>query len=170
MIRPTTTLARHILAAAAFFSLISLGETIRAEPLAELQCKALKEEYDKLLYAGVKSDVERGAEWGKANLPRVRLELIQRLITVEEQLSFRCGELVTARPTLLNKAETTAPPTSYAKGNAAAKPPATPPKKKKRAKKTSDAFSPPASAAPGAPADATSITPPQPPGKVGVGD
>lgn len=169
MIRPTTTPARHLLAAAAFLSLVSLGETARAEPLAELQCKALKEEYEKLLYAGVKSDVERGAEWGKVNLPRVRLELIQRLIAVEEQLSFRCGDLVTARPTLLNKAEA-APPTPDAKGNSAAKPPATPPKKKRRAKKTSDAFSPPASAAPGAPADAPPIAPPQPPGKIGVGD
>jgi hypothetical protein len=71
-----------------------------AAPLNEEECTALKQEYDRLLHEGVKSDMERSPDWAKANLPPVRLEKIARLIVVEEQLSFRCDQLVTARPAL----------------------------------------------------------------------
>jgi hypothetical protein len=71
-----------------------------AAPLDAQACATLKSEYDGLVAAGAKSDMDRGPEWAKANLPPERLGKIERLITVGEQLSFRCGEQVTARPVI----------------------------------------------------------------------
>ncbi len=51
-----------------------------------------------MIGAGIKSDMDRGPEWAKANLAQDRLKQIEHLISVEEQLSFRCGQLVTASP------------------------------------------------------------------------
>lgn len=69
-----------------------------AAPLEPQACAALKSEHESLLAGGAKSDMDRGPEWAKANLSPERLAKIERLIAVQEQLSFRCGELVTARP------------------------------------------------------------------------
>lgn len=69
-----------------------------ASPLDPDDCKSLKSDYEKLVESGAKSDMEKGADWAKANLKPDRLKEIARLITVEEQLSFRCGQIVTAPP------------------------------------------------------------------------
>ena len=69
-----------------------------AAPLDPEACAALKTEHRDLVAAGAKSDMTRGPEWAKANLAPERLGKIERLIAVEEQLSFRCGEQLTARP------------------------------------------------------------------------
>jgi hypothetical protein len=71
-----------------------------AAPLDPETCANLKKEYDGLVAAGAKSDMDRGPEWAKANLAPDRLGRIERLIGVEEQLSFRCGDQLTARPAL----------------------------------------------------------------------
>lgn len=71
-----------------------------AAPLDPETCAALKTEYQGLVSAGVKSDMDRGPEWAKANLDPDRLGRIERLIAVREQLSFRCGEQVTAQPAM----------------------------------------------------------------------
>lgn len=96
------TSRRFYLWLAAAASLASSGSALAA-PLEKLACDALKAEHGSLLAAGVKTDMAKGADWGKANLPRERLTEIARLMSVEEDLSFRCGELVTARPALLDK-------------------------------------------------------------------
>lgn len=70
----------------------------RAAPLEPAACASLKAEHESLVAAGAKADMARGPEWAKANLAPDRLGRIERLIAVEEQLSFRCGELFTARP------------------------------------------------------------------------
>lgn len=69
-----------------------------AAPLAPDVCASLKTEYQGLVADGAKADMDRGPEWAKTNLTPERLGKIERLITVEEQLSFRCEELLTARP------------------------------------------------------------------------
>jgi hypothetical protein len=81
-----------------------------AAPLDPEACTTLKTEYDSLVAGGAKSDMDRGPEWAKANLAPDRLGKIERLIAVGEQLSFRCGEQLTARPALkeLPKPETAA--------------------------------------------------------------
>lgn len=71
-----------------------------AAPLAPDACASLKTEYQGLVAGGAKSDMDRGPEWAKANLTPDRLGKIERLIAVEEQLSFRCGELLTAQPVI----------------------------------------------------------------------
>ncbi|MDQ8700746.1 hypothetical protein [Hyphomicrobium sp. LHD-15] len=71
-----------------------------AAPLDPQACTTLKSEYQSLVAAGAKSDKEKGPQWAKSNLQPDRLGAIERLITVEEQLSFRCGEVLTARPAL----------------------------------------------------------------------
>ncbi len=71
-----------------------------AAPLDQAACDTLKSERSALVAAGLEVDRNRGPEWAKANLAPDRLKLIERMIAVDEQLSFRCGEPVTARPTL----------------------------------------------------------------------
>jgi hypothetical protein len=71
-----------------------------AAPLDPQACNTLKSEHQGLVAAGAKTDMEKGPQWAKSNLQPDRMNAIERLIAVEEQLSFRCGELMTARPTL----------------------------------------------------------------------
>jgi hypothetical protein len=71
-----------------------------ATPLDQPTCDTLKIERDTLVAAGLETEMARGPEWAKTNLPPDRLKQIARMIEVDEQLSFRCGELATARPTL----------------------------------------------------------------------
>jgi len=71
-----------------------------AAPLPPDACVTLRSEYGTLVAGGAKSDMDRGPEWAKANLSPDRLGKIERLIAVEEQLSFRCGDQMTARPNL----------------------------------------------------------------------
>lgn len=75
-----------------------LWQPSAAAPLDAEACATLRKEYEALVAAGAKADMSRGADWAKTNLPSKRLERIERLINAEEQLSFRCGEQLTARP------------------------------------------------------------------------
>lgn len=77
-----------------------------AAPLEPEACATLRTEHQSLVAGGAKSDMARGADWAKANLAPDRLAKIERLITVEEQLSFRCGELLTARPLIKERPKT----------------------------------------------------------------
>lgn len=71
---------------------------LRAAPLDQPACAALDKERGDLIASGLKTDMEKGPAWAKANLAAERLDKIQRLIAIEEQLSFRCDKLVTAPP------------------------------------------------------------------------
>ncbi len=62
-----------------------------AAPLGKEECDKLQVEQTELTAAGVRAQLDRGPEWGKANLPPDRLQVVQRFIAVEEQLNFRCG-------------------------------------------------------------------------------
>ena len=65
------------------------GEAL-GEPLDKAACDALRAEQAGLVTAGLKSDLEKGAEWAKSNLQPDRLKQIQHYIEVEEGLAFRC--------------------------------------------------------------------------------
>jgi hypothetical protein len=71
--------------------LAASGGQCFAAKLDREACKSLGAEVDSLITAGVKADMDRGPEWGKANLAPARLEDIKRLIELGEQLEFRCG-------------------------------------------------------------------------------
>ena len=66
---------------------------VEAEPMDKAGCVAMSAEHKGLVAAGLKADLDKGAEWGKANLNQERLTLISRLIEVEEILAFRCRTL-----------------------------------------------------------------------------
>ena len=62
-----------------------------AASLSKEECDKLQAEQTELTAAGARAQFDRGAEWGKVNLPPDQLQRVQRFIAVEEQLSFRCG-------------------------------------------------------------------------------
>lgn len=69
------------------------GGGVRAEKLDPAACEALRGEQAGLVAAGVRRDMERGPEWARANLGRDRLQQIAKLMSVDEQLIFRCATL-----------------------------------------------------------------------------
>ncbi len=64
---------------------------VTAAPLEKEACEALKSEQGKLAGGGLRSEMQRGAAWGKANLSAERLQQVARLIELDEQVLFRCG-------------------------------------------------------------------------------
>lgn len=85
-------------------------------PLEPEECKTLKSEFDTLVEAGAKSDMRKGADWAKTHFKQDQLDRIARLITVEEKLSFRCGQIVTAVPNMKELPEEVAAKGPPAKG------------------------------------------------------
>jgi hypothetical protein len=67
-----------------------------AEALDGPACNQLKNEQERLAAEGLKTDMLRGPEWAKSNLPQAKLDQIRHLMDVEEQLLFRCP--VAAKP------------------------------------------------------------------------
>lgn len=145
-------------------SLMLAPETAGAAPLDPEACKGITAEREGLVGKGVEADIARGPEWGKANLSPDRLREVARMIELNEQLTFRCGQMTVARPDgkpLLKKAEpppvpsvaggsakkAAEPATAASTADPAAKPAA---KKKKKAAATTkppDASVPPAGTA-----------------------
>lgn len=81
-----------MLAVGAAASLLVSNPAVRAAPLDEQTCAQLKDEQAQLVKAGTKADLDRGADWAKTNLTPDRLRQIERYITVEEQILFRCPQ------------------------------------------------------------------------------
>jgi hypothetical protein len=73
--------------------------TASAVPLDAPACEQLQTQLDTLRNEGAAADMARGPEWARANLPLARLQRIETLLEVEEQLNFRCG-LAKSRITL----------------------------------------------------------------------
>ena len=101
--------------------LVSGSFAVRAAPLDLAQCEQLKSEQDKLETQGVRKDYERGAQWGKANLPAAKIEQVKRLIALDEQVLFRCAN---PRPNVQLKEDVTPPDDQPADEAVAAKKPA----------------------------------------------
>lgn len=83
---------------APWFAAIGLAATATASPLEPQACATLKTEHEKLVASGAQSDMDRGPDWAKTNLKPEKLQQVERLIALKEQLSFRCGVMLTARP------------------------------------------------------------------------
>ena len=90
---------RHVTPLVTALLLLASGPSAAA-PLDPAECKSLKSEHETLLAGGAKKDMAKGPEWARTNLKADRLDKIARLIAVEEKLSFRCGQMVTASPQL----------------------------------------------------------------------
>jgi hypothetical protein len=119
--------------AAVIVALAGAPGLARAAPLDEAACNGIKTERDGLVAKGLEADLAKGAEWGKVNLPPDRLNEIARLIELNEQLTFRCGQLTVTRPDgkpLLKKEPP--PPQPAAAAAAPSDPEAKPPAKKKK--------------------------------------
>jgi hypothetical protein len=71
-------------------ALVLPSAAMRAAPLDKEGCAKLKVEQTELEHAGVRGNMGKGPQWGKANLEPDKLEQIKRLLEVDEQLLFRC--------------------------------------------------------------------------------
>lgn len=96
--RRNAPVAAALVAAPLVAGLLAAPLPAGAAPLEPEACAKFRTERQGLIADGVKTDMGKGPEWAKANLSPERLGKIERLIAVEEQLSFRCDELVTAKP------------------------------------------------------------------------
>ena len=62
-----------------------------ADKLDKAACANLVSELTTITASGARADMERGPEWAKANLAPDRLQSIQRMLEIDDQLEFRCG-------------------------------------------------------------------------------
>ncbi len=77
---------------AAFFVLSSaLTSGALAAKLDPVACDVLKAERARLATDALKSDMTKGPDWAKTNLPSERLKEIEQLIGLEEGIAFRCS-------------------------------------------------------------------------------
>lgn len=79
-------------AVAAAFTAISalLAPLAMAEPLTPEACESLRRELAELEGGPAAASFARGADWGKSNLSPEQLTLVQRLLTLREDVAFRC--------------------------------------------------------------------------------
>jgi hypothetical protein len=64
-----------------------------APKLDKETCDQLKIEQAKFAETGIMADLQRGAQWGKANLSAERLREIEHFILLDEQLKFGCRQV-----------------------------------------------------------------------------
>lgn len=77
--------------AAAMFAVTSAAEA--APRIDKDTCDQLKAEQTKFVETGILADIEKGAEWGKANLSTERLREVEHFILLDEQLKFGCRQV-----------------------------------------------------------------------------
>lgn len=122
----------------------SLAEGANAAPLDKEACEALKKEQAQIEATGARAHLSKGPAWAKANLSVDKVQLVGRLIEIEEGLSFRCG---LARTPLFKEAAAKPEPDDVDDTSpAAATPPAKP--KRRETSKKSGAAAPAAETAP----------------------
>ncbi len=86
-------LRRPTIALFAIATVICGGRAAVADQLGKDACDALRTEQAGMVTAGIKTDMDKGPEWAKANMAPERLQQVARYIELEEQLSFRCRVL-----------------------------------------------------------------------------
>jgi hypothetical protein len=101
----------------------ALAEGISAAPLDKEACEDLKKEQARIEAAGARAHLAKGPAWAKANLSADKVQLVGRLIEIEEGLSFRCG---LARTPLVKEAAAKPEPDDVDDTAPAATPPAKP--------------------------------------------
>ena len=137
---------RVALAATALLALVGIaGRLALAEPMPKEECDKLQVEQAALEKGGIKEVLLKGPVWGRANLSGAKLKDVERYITIEEYLSFRCG-LARARLTLPFAEEDQPPasPEETAKAEAGAPAATAPPPKPKPKPKPKAEATPPA--------------------------
>lgn len=66
---------------------------LAAEPKLDKEtCSQFRSEQIKFIQSGILADLQRGPDWGKANLSSDRLREIELYITLDEQIKFACRE------------------------------------------------------------------------------
>lgn len=65
-----------------------------ADPLDAESCKKLQTERQGLAAQGVEKNLEKGADWAKANLKVADIVLVKRYLDLYEQLKFRCEKVI----------------------------------------------------------------------------
>ncbi|MEW5963282.1 MAG: hypothetical protein AB1749_06925, partial [Pseudomonadota bacterium] len=90
--------ARRALVALAAATVLDAGASARGEPLQPEACDSLKAEQSRLEGLGVGQDLRRGPEQAQRSLTPARLKEVERLITVIEQIQFRCPRPPPAAP------------------------------------------------------------------------
>jgi hypothetical protein len=65
-----------------------------ASQLDEGTCKKLQAERQGLAVLGVDKNLEKGADWAKANLKPADISLVKRYLELYEQLKFRCEKVI----------------------------------------------------------------------------
>lgn len=124
---------------------------LAAPKLDKETCDQLKGEQAKFMASGIASDLQKGPDWGKANLPPERLREIEHFILLDEQLKFGCRQVTLTADVLrageaANKIENPAPPAAAAAKPTKPKPEShgEPEKAAKPARpKAADAYQPP---------------------------
>lgn len=108
----------------------------RAAPLDEAVCKDLDAQQKQLELQGIKDDLAKGPEWGKANLTMARLAVVKQYIEITEEVSFHCPSLVVVSVPELAEPEAKAPlaPPDAKPAAKAAEPPAKVKSKKRKHK------------------------------------
>lgn len=160
--------------------MLSPAVIAHGEPLQPEACDTLKAELARLEGLGVGQDLRRGPEVGKRTLAPVRLDQVERLLAVMEQIEFRCPRPPPPPPSTEAKSGATAgadgagpppkakvkpkpvakPATAAADPGAAAEKDAAKPASKRKAK---DAYVPPADAAAETKSDSTRALAKSPP-------
>lgn len=88
---------RRVLALMGFVVACAAGVSAKeAARIDEAACVDFGSEITALKKQGIEGDIERGAEWGKANLSPERLRQIERYIFLDEKLTFRCPNVLAA--------------------------------------------------------------------------
>lgn len=73
---------------------LALASGAAAAPKIDKEtCDQLKGEQAKFMESGIVADLQKGPEWGKANLPPDRLREIEHFILLDEQLKFGCRQV-----------------------------------------------------------------------------
>lgn len=139
MITRTSKQVFRMLVLTSITAALTWAEHVSAAPLEADACANLTAERAGLVSQGVEGDMAKGAQWARQNLPETRLSQIKRLIEVNEQLSFRCGLMVTARPSLIVRTPTPAQTMTSTSGD-----PDQPQKKQTKSKPKPASATPPA--------------------------
>lgn len=70
--------------------ILASGGSAEAAKLDEAACDGLKAERARIETEALKSDMSKGPQWAKENLPAERLKEIEQLIGLQESIDFRC--------------------------------------------------------------------------------
>ncbi len=82
---------RHAILVAAVF--LAPAAALATEPKIDSEtCNSLRLEQIKFRQSGILDDMNKGAEWAKANLPADRLREIEHYLQLDEQVRFGCRD------------------------------------------------------------------------------